>query len=65
MPNSRCSVTTSGLSCHVTVSIPSRAWTITVAKSVSARGTLTRRWRRVAIASALMRMITSPSVPAA
>ena len=54
-----------GFSCQVTVSIPSRACTITVASSTSASGMLTRRWRRARIASALMSDDTRPSVPAA
>ena len=65
MPNSRCSVTMRGSSWRVTVSIPSAACTIRVANSISANGTLTGRWRRALIASAVIPEITSPRAPAA
>jgi hypothetical protein len=63
-PSSRCAVTMSGVSCQVTVSMPSSAWTITVASSTSASGMLTARSRRARTVSTAIVTMSSASVPA-
>ena len=64
-PKSRCSVTMSGFSRQVTVSIPSSACTMSVASSASTSGTLTRRARRARSASTASTRMSRLSVPTA
>ena len=64
MPKTRCAVTMSGFSRQVTVSMPRSACMMSVATRASARGTLTRCWRRVrtaSTASARMRQLKVPT----
>ena len=65
MPNSRCSVTMSGFNRHATVSMPSTACMMSVAKSVNTSGTLTRRCPRLPTASAVTSTMIRASVPTA